>query len=292
MGRGRWAETRDGRVLHHVVLGRGAPTVVFESGMGASRSSWGLVAPAVAEDATAVVYDRAGLGRSPRDPAPRTLQRAADDLVDLLGHLAAGPVILVAHSYGGPIVRTVAAQRPELVAGLVLVDQTDEGCDLYFSETAMRGQRAVAATMPWLARLRVDRVIVGRAGRHLPVGIRAEAVAEDSTVAAALAFQRELAHFDDDMIRLRDEPLATPPMPITLISGTAPPRVGGAARRALVEAHRARAAALPDASHVEAPRSGHMVMLSEPEVVVDAVVATIAATGGGRTAPAPGGPAG
>ena len=75
---------------------------------------------------TAVVYDRSGLGRSPADPKSRTLHRLASDLLDHLGH---GPFVLVAHSWGGPIVRVAAAASPGRVAGLVLVDQTDEGCD-------------------------------------------------------------------------------------------------------------------------------------------------------------------
>lgn len=279
MGPGRWAPTRDGRVLHHVVLGEGSPAVVFEAGMGASRSSWGLVAPVIAERTTAVVYDRAGLGRSPRDPESRTLERMSDDLADLLGHLDAGPAVLVAHSYGGPIVRSLAARRPELVGGLVLVDQTDEGCDLYFGGRAMQGQRAVVAALPWLARLRVERVVLARAGRNLPTGIRAESVEEDSTVEAAVAFGREMEPMEADLLRLRDGPLPLPDIPVTLVSGTAPSRIGGSIREALVESHRRRAAALPRGRHVEARRSGHLVPLSEPQVVVDAIVDVIDALG-------------
>ncbi|WP_416566777.1 alpha/beta fold hydrolase [Nocardia testacea] len=71
--------TREGRRLHDMVLpgppGTTAPTVVFEAGAAANRSSWGLVQPAVGGFARAVVYDRAGLGRSPADPAGRALDR-------------------------------------------------------------------------------------------------------------------------------------------------------------------------------------------------------------------------
>ncbi|MGC7367951.1 alpha/beta hydrolase, partial [Mycobacteroides abscessus subsp. abscessus] len=37
--------TADGRALHYQVAGSGEPTVVFESGMGFSRTAWGLVQP-------------------------------------------------------------------------------------------------------------------------------------------------------------------------------------------------------------------------------------------------------
>jgi pimeloyl-ACP methyl ester carboxylesterase len=258
--------------LHHVILGEGRPTVVFEAGMGASRGSRGLVAPEVARETTAVVYDRAGLGRSPRDTQPRTLQRAADDLMDLLEILGDGPFVLVGHSYGGPIVRAVAAQRPDLVAGLVLVDQSDEGCPIYFDESTMRQQRLLVTALPWLARLRLARVVTRRTARRLPVGVRAELVDEDATLTAARAFQGEMAHFDEDFARLRDEPLTTPDIPVTLISGTAPARAGGAIREALVASHRERAAVLPQGRHVEAPRSGHLVMFTDPEIVVTEIL--------------------
>ena len=272
LGQGRWATTRDGRRLHHVVLGEGSPTVVFESGMGASRCSWGAVAPEVARHTTAVVYDRAGLGRSQRDPQPRTLERAVDDLEDLLGSLGDGPFVLVGHSYGGPIVRALTARRPDLVAGLVLVDQTDEDCPLYFEGPAMQQQRTMVAVMPWMARLGLLRLIVGRSGRRLPTGVRAELAEEDGSVETTRAMAAELESFGEDLVRLRDHPLATPTVPVTLITGTAPARVGAGIRTALLAAHRERVEALPNGRHVEATRSGHLIPLSEPQVVAAEVV--------------------
>ena len=48
------------RRMHIQVTGEGEPTVVFESGMGASCLSWTLVQPRVAQFSRAVSYDRAG----------------------------------------------------------------------------------------------------------------------------------------------------------------------------------------------------------------------------------------
>ncbi|KAA9395502.1 alpha/beta hydrolase [Kocuria coralli] len=125
-GVSRFARTRDGRMLHYMQRGSGEPTVVFESGMGFSRSLWGLVQPVVAQRTRAVVYDRAGFGRSDDSPRRRTLPQLADDLSDLLDALGAGPFILVGHSWGGPIVRTLAARHDHSILGLVLVDPSDE----------------------------------------------------------------------------------------------------------------------------------------------------------------------
>ncbi|CAM4513136.1 alpha/beta fold hydrolase [Paenibacillus typhae] len=72
----------------------------LESGMGMSRSCWGLVQPLIGEATRAVVYDRAGIGRSEADSAPQTLARIAGDLSFLLQQLGSGPFILVGHSRG------------------------------------------------------------------------------------------------------------------------------------------------------------------------------------------------
>jgi hypothetical protein len=48
------------RRMHIHITGEGTPTVVFESGMGASCLSWTLVQPQVAQSTRAVSYHRAG----------------------------------------------------------------------------------------------------------------------------------------------------------------------------------------------------------------------------------------
>lgn len=264
--------TRDGRALHVERRGQGEPVVVFESGNGASRNMWGAVVPAVAARTTAVVYDRSGLGRSAPDSAPRTLDRLADDLLDLVGQVSAGPVVLVGHSWGGPIVRTGAARRPAGIAGLVLVDQTDEGCDLFFAESARRQTRAMMRVAPLLARLGVLRLVARRVAARLPEPEAAGMRREDGTVAATRTQLAELAGYLDDLRRLRDEPLDLPDVPVSVISGTKAGRFERARRDALVAAHRVRADALAQGRHVAAERSGHLVPMTEPALVAGEVL--------------------
>src|SRR4051794_24174093 len=89
--------------LNMLVMGRGSPAVVLDSGLGDTIGAWKLVQPQVAEFATVIAYDRAGLGLS--DPAPlepRTSAQLARELHKALH--AAGikpPYILVGHSAGG-----------------------------------------------------------------------------------------------------------------------------------------------------------------------------------------------
>ena len=267
--------TRDGRRLHGERFGAGDPVVLFEAGMGASRNSWGAVVPAVAERTAAVVYDRSGLGRSPRDPGPRPLAKLVDDLVDVLGQLGDGPVVLVGHSWGGPIIRCAAAQEPERIAGLVLVDQTDEGCDLFFSKANERQVAFMKPILPVLARSGALRLGVEKLAASLPEPWATAMIEEDGTVASARVQVDEVADNVDDLRRLRDDPPVLPDVPVSIISGTRNGFLERNRRGELIAAHRARAEALPQGRHVEATSSSHYVPFTDAPLVVDEILRTV-----------------
>jgi len=190
--------------------------------------------------------------------------------------------VLVGHSWGGPIVRVAAGMVPERIAGLVLVDQTDEGCDLFFSKASARQTRLLRPLAPVLARLGLIRLVVGRLAAQLPEPAATAMRTEDGTAAALRTHHAELAGHVDDLRRLRDEPPDLPDVPVTVISGLVPSRFERRRRPDLVEAHRARAAALPQGRHVGAAGSGHYVPLTEPDVVADEVLRIVDTARTGR----------
>lgn len=103
--------------------GSGPPTVVFESGISASSVSWTVLQPRIAQIATTLSYDRAGLGWS--DPACGRFdgEQMLSDLTALLDRLKLPePYLLVGHSYGGLLVRLYAERNPGKIAGLILLD--------------------------------------------------------------------------------------------------------------------------------------------------------------------------
>jgi len=120
--RGRMVQV-GGRKVHIHVMGEGSPTVVLESGMGASTLSWSLVQPLVAEFARVVSYDRAGAGWSDLAQTPRTADTIAEELHALLEEACiAGPYLLVGHSFGAYVQMAFTGRYPDEVQGMVLVD--------------------------------------------------------------------------------------------------------------------------------------------------------------------------
>jgi hypothetical protein len=134
-----------GRKLYLRCAGRGRPTVILESGIQDSSDVWKPSDPkppvvgsptvfhGVARFTHVCMYDRPGTIRYTNPPAltkrsspvrmPRTLQSMVADLHTLLQKACVpGPYLLVAHSYGGLIVRYYAQKYPRETAGMVLVD--------------------------------------------------------------------------------------------------------------------------------------------------------------------------
>lgn len=117
-------QSDDVTALWMQVAGDGDPTVVFEAGGGDDSSAWANIEPAVRlrSGVRTVVYDRAGLGKSPIAPGPYSVDHEVDALERALARFSIkGPIVLVAHSYGGFITELMAAHDKRVV-GVVLVD--------------------------------------------------------------------------------------------------------------------------------------------------------------------------
>jgi len=112
--------------MHIDCTGEGSPTVILESMSGGGSPYWGWVQPEIAKVTRVCVYDRAGFYWSESDPEPQSLARTVRNLHTLLVNAnIEGPYVLVGHSIGGLYARQFAAEYPEQVAGLVLLDAGD-----------------------------------------------------------------------------------------------------------------------------------------------------------------------
>lgn len=106
------------------VEGHGSPAVVFEIGLGGALEEWTSVAPRVAEFSRVVSYDRIG---GLADTQLLTGTQVAQDLHTALKKAGiVPPYVLVGQSFGGVYVRIFASLYPNEVAGLVLLDPSQE----------------------------------------------------------------------------------------------------------------------------------------------------------------------
>ncbi|MFD6199483.1 alpha/beta fold hydrolase [Mycobacteriaceae bacterium NPDC060252] len=277
-----WVSTRDGRRLYTQTLPgpTDSPRVVFEGGAAATRSYWAAVQRQVAAVAHAIVYDRAGLGRSEPDPASRSLGRMADDLVDLLDHFGPGPFILVGHSAGGAIVRLAAARRLHLLAGLVLVEPVDESAEVLFSRAFRRNERIAIGAGKLFARLGVLRYLYGSLLAAAPADdVRDDLRREAFTYRVLETQGRQARTFLDELATWRDCPPGLGDVPVTVISGALALAKDGMpkhVRAQAITAHIHRAAQSADGRHVTARHSGHAVPATEPQLIADEVARLVA----------------
>jgi pimeloyl-ACP methyl ester carboxylesterase len=107
-------------------MGSGDPTLVFVHGLLIDNhaSFYLSIAPALARQASVILYDLRGHGRSEQPPSGYGTDDMADDLAGILDALGLRdePVIVVGHSFGGCVALRFAARYPDRVRGLVLLD--------------------------------------------------------------------------------------------------------------------------------------------------------------------------
>ncbi|MFG2913198.1 alpha/beta fold hydrolase [Kitasatospora sp. NPDC048298] len=103
----------------------GGPTVVWVPGGHAPGEDLRELHTMLAARARSVLVDRLGTGWSDVGPFPRTTAVEAQELPAALEEAGErAPFVFVGHSFGGLLVANVARRRPDLVAGLVLLDPT------------------------------------------------------------------------------------------------------------------------------------------------------------------------
>ena len=128
-----------GHLMHFHCTGSGSPTVVVEYGLGDVSTDWALVQSKVSSFRRICTYDRAGYAWSEPWPMPRTYAQLNMELHEGLKKLNERfPIVLVGHSFGGGVVRGYAAEYPDDVAGLVLVDIVQEDQHIPIGPKAVR----------------------------------------------------------------------------------------------------------------------------------------------------------
>ncbi|MBV6697185.1 alpha/beta hydrolase [Kitasatospora aureofaciens] len=246
--------------MRRVEAGRGGPTVVLVAGSGTASPTWAPVLPGLAAHTRVVAYDRAGLGASDPDRM-MTLETQVADLAALVEHTGDGPCVLVGHSWGGLLAQLLGWQRPELVAGLVLVDPAHEE----FQPPAVRAAEAVLLRLGLLrsALAPTQRVPGDALAGNVPARVRRRrwrtAVAENRLMTLAVP-----------EIRRRRSAARLPDVPVAVLSATEGLPKVLRTRWTLLQSRIAEHATR--GTHIVVPGAGHAVHVDDPGAVTAAVL--------------------
>jgi pimeloyl-ACP methyl ester carboxylesterase len=138
-----------------------APLQVCVHGLVGSYLNWSLVAPRLAAHGSVWVPDLAGFGRTLPAGRSATVEDNLDLLAGFIETVAPGrPAIVLGNSMGGHLAYSLAAARPDLVAGLVLVGPA-------VPPAFGRPDRQVAARLALLATPVVGRLWLEQRARQL-----------------------------------------------------------------------------------------------------------------------------
>jgi len=259
--------------LHLWCTGNGAPAVILDTGLGGSSADWGFVQPDVARFTRVCSYDRAGMGYSDPGPSPRTARRIASELAELLTRSGmTGPVVLVGASIAGLDVRVFASDYPDRAAGLVLVDGSHE--DQAHEVPQM------ARFVPLLSTIGVLRLLgvsLGQRIESLAPSVRHVARATSFRAAGAQAAADEIIHVRESAEEVRRSRRKLT-IPVLVVTG------GRGADENWRQLQRDQAALSERGCLIVAERSGHVVAVDQPGVVVDAI-RTVVETARGRDVP-------
>ena len=102
----------------------GAPRLALIHSLALDRSFWDGVVDRLKAEAEIVTYDARGHGQSPKTKGPYSAQLFARDLAELFDHIGWDEAAVAGASMGGNVAQAFAAEYPQRVTALGLIDTT------------------------------------------------------------------------------------------------------------------------------------------------------------------------
>lgn len=259
-----------GRTMHLYCIGRGAPTVVIDTGLGGTSLEWEAVMHRLGGPSRVCVFDRAGYGWSQMGPYPRTSSEHANDLYLLLTNAGeAAPYVLVGHSYGGYNVQLFARRYPFLVAALVLIDASHPDQVARFLQPPYNVRIAPSSSYGLVRFGDVPKIHPA-----MPRLAREMSYFHYRNWRARRTLSYELLGWRESEAALRAEP-PLQAMPLVVLSRGKRVWPSGAHGDALeqlwMDLQSELAAQSPTSAHLLARASGHQIHLDQPDLVAFAV---------------------
>jgi pimeloyl-ACP methyl ester carboxylesterase len=108
-------------------FGGAGPLVLCLHGLAGQAGEWVSVAQALTPSYRVLALDQRGHGRSDRQPGDVSREAFVADVATVIEKLGLGPVVLVGQSMGANTALLVAAEHPDLVSSLVVLEGSPDG---------------------------------------------------------------------------------------------------------------------------------------------------------------------
>ena len=258
----------------HVRVGGQGPAVVMLHGFGETGDMWEPLAAKLVGDHTVIVPDLRGMGLSDHPTAGYDKKNQGHDVAGVLDALKIGKVDVVAHDIGNMVAYAFAAEAPDRVGKLVLMDAPLPGVgpwDDILKSPLLWHFRFGGPDMERLVKGR-ERIYLDRFWnefsadpKHFDEASRRHYARLYALPGAMHSGFEQFHAFDQDVIDNKAF-LAKGPLPMPVLA------IGGESSFGPMMATVARAAA----THVEGiviPGSGHWLMEEQPDATVAAIAA-------------------
>jgi 3-oxoadipate enol-lactonase len=246
----------DGVPLAYSDTGRGAPVVLLH-GFPLDRTQWDDQVAALAHRFRLVVPDLRGFGESVAPPGPVSMDRFADDVAALLGHLRIRRAVVCGLSMGGYVAFAFARRHRDRVRGLVF-------CDTKAVEDTPEARKGRAE----MADIAAARGLAPIAERMLPRLLAPATLEHRPDIVdrvRGMILRAPVAGVRGALAGMADRPDSTPLLPglrcpVLFVVGVhdalSPPEEAGA-----------MCARVPDGRLVVIPDAGHMSPVENPDAV-------------------------
>lgn len=257
------------------------PTVILEAGMGGSTPYWTAVAPIVAKFAPVVSYDRAGYGWSDNRTEVCSIECLVEELHTLLKEAnIQPPYILVGHSFGGVVNRLFTQKYPDEVAGVILVDSATvwkgkKGFEKHNRKARVRNTLLKMGFPLWIAQLNLLHPMMLKPLKDIPWRTKLALFNMFFLRKSARTYLTELS-IVADCVEAAEKESSLGDKPLIVIrhgkevSDTAPEMLKET-EKMMIEAQERLMKLSSNSRMMVAKKSGHQVIMDQPEVVVQAI---------------------
>jgi pimeloyl-ACP methyl ester carboxylesterase len=220
--------------------------LVFESGLANDHSIWlqsGILTE-LSKSFDIILYDRIGYGKSSPPNNVRNIRNLTDDLSKVIKRFGGNKkIILIGHSWGGPIIRNYAIANPTSIYSIVFVDPSHEQ---YNAPLTQEKQETIVK------------------GLQSQFGSAFGGTQEASALRESFEYLSSLGNLPD-----------VPTIVLTSMKrdegNKSSDEFNGKSREKWYTAHESLKAGMSNFKHIDTDKSGHYIMLEEPDLVIGAI---------------------